>query len=94
MSQVAIKMEELSPVKKKLSFEIPWNEVKKNWILYIVMSGKRPKLKVSAREKFPVKYWKLILKNKQKVKRLTILLINIIGRRWKKRNSCSFQTGN
>ena len=28
VSQVVIKMEDISPVKKKMSFEIPWNEVK------------------------------------------------------------------
>ena len=45
MSPVAIKMEELSPVKKKLSFEIPWNEVKEELDAVYRDVGKKAKIK-------------------------------------------------
>ena len=45
MSQVVVKMEELSPVKKKLSLEIPWNEVKNELDAVYRDVGKKAKLK-------------------------------------------------
>ena len=45
MSPVAIKMEELSAVKKKLSFEIPWLEVKEELDAVYRDFGKKAKLK-------------------------------------------------
>ena len=45
MSPVAIKMEELSPVKKKLSFEIPWIEVKEELDAVYRDVGKKAKIK-------------------------------------------------
>jgi trigger factor len=45
VSQVAIKMEELSPVKKKLLFEIPWSEVKEEIDAVYRDVGKKAKLK-------------------------------------------------
>jgi trigger factor len=45
VSQVAIKMEELSPVKKKLSFEVPWNEVKEELDAAYRDTGKKAKIK-------------------------------------------------
>lgn len=45
MSPVAIKMEELSAVKKKLSFEIPWPEVKEELDAVYRDIGKKSKLK-------------------------------------------------
>lgn len=45
MSPVAIKMEELSAVKKKLSFEIPWLEVKEELDAVYRDIGKKAKLK-------------------------------------------------
>ncbi|MEN6624348.1 MAG: trigger factor [Smithella sp.] len=45
MSPVAIKMEELSAVKKKLSFEIPWPEVKEELDAVYRDIGKKAKLK-------------------------------------------------
>lgn len=45
MSQVVVKMEELSPVKKKLSLEIPWNEVKNELDVVYREVGKKAKLK-------------------------------------------------
>ena len=45
MSEVAIKMEEISLVKKKLSFEIPWNEVKEELDAVYRDLGKKAKIK-------------------------------------------------
>jgi trigger factor len=45
VSPVAIKMEELSTVKKKLSFEIPWNEVKEELDAVYRDVGKKAKIK-------------------------------------------------
>ncbi len=45
MSQVVIKMEELSQVKKKLSMEIPWNEVKDELDASYREIGKKAKIK-------------------------------------------------
>ena len=45
MSQVAVKMEELSPVKKKISLEIPWSEVKNELDAVYREVGKKAKLK-------------------------------------------------
>ena len=45
MSQVVIKMEELSQVKKKLSMEIPWNEVKNELDASYREIGKKAKIK-------------------------------------------------
>ena len=45
MSEVAIKMEEISLVKKKLSFEIPWNEVKEELDTVYRDLGKKAKIK-------------------------------------------------
>ena len=45
MSEGAIKMEELSSVKKKLSFEIPWNEVKNELDTVYRDIGKKAKIK-------------------------------------------------
>ena len=56
MSEVVIKMEEISLVKKKLSFEIPWSEVKEELDAVYRDIGKKAKLKDFDRGKFPVKY--------------------------------------
>ena len=45
MSQVVVKMEELSPVKKKLSLEIPWSEVKNELNAVYREVGKKAKIK-------------------------------------------------
>jgi len=45
VSEVAIKMEEISLVKKKLSFEIPWNEVKEELDAVYRDLGKKAKIK-------------------------------------------------
>ena len=45
MSEVAIKMEEINLVKKKLSFEIPWNEVKEELDAVYRDLGKKAKIK-------------------------------------------------
>ena len=45
MSSVAIKIEEVSPVKKKLSFEIPWSEVKEELDVVYRDVGKKAKIK-------------------------------------------------
>ena len=42
MSQVTVKMEELSPVKKKLSLEIPWSEVKNEHLFCVILGNPRP----------------------------------------------------
>ncbi len=45
MSEAAIKMEDISPVRKKLSFEIPWNEVKDELDNVYREVGKKAKIK-------------------------------------------------
>jgi trigger factor len=45
VSQVVVKMEELSPVKKKLSLEIPWSEVKNELNAVYREVGKKAKIK-------------------------------------------------
>ena len=55
MSQVVVKVEELSPVKKKLSLEIPWNEVKNELDAVYRDVGKKAKLKGFRSGKIPRK---------------------------------------
>ena len=55
MSQVEIKMEELSPVKKKISFEIPWSEVKNELDAVYHEVGKKAKIKGFRPGKIPRK---------------------------------------
>ena len=45
MSEVAIEMEEISTIKKKMSFDIPWNEVKKELDAVYRDIGKKAKIK-------------------------------------------------
>jgi len=55
VSQVAMNIEELSSVKKKLSFEIPWNEVKNELDTVYVDIGKKAKIKGFRPGKIPRK---------------------------------------
>jgi trigger factor len=55
VSQVVIKMEELSQVKKKLSFEIPWNDVKNELDVVYHEIGKKAKIKGFRPGKIPRK---------------------------------------
>ena len=55
MSQVAMNIEELSSVKKKLSFEIPWNEVKNELDIVYRDIGKKAKIKGFRPGKIPRK---------------------------------------
>ncbi len=55
MSPVEIKIEELSVVKKKLSFEIPWSEVKDELDIVYREIGKKAKLKGFRPGKIPRK---------------------------------------
>ena len=55
MSQVVIKMEELSPVKKKLSMEIPWSDVKNELDSVYHEMGKKAKIKGFRPGKIPRK---------------------------------------
>jgi trigger factor len=54
-SQVVIKLEDISPVKKKLSFEIPWNEVKEELDAAYSNVGKKAKIKGFRPGKIPRK---------------------------------------
>lgn len=62
MSPVAIKMEELSAVKKKLSFEIPWLEVKEELDAVYRDIGKKAKLKGFRPGKAPRKVLEIYFK--------------------------------
>lgn len=62
MSSVAIKMEELSAVKKKLSFDIPWSEVKEELDSVYRDIGKKAKLKGFRPGKIPRKVIELYFK--------------------------------
>lgn len=55
MSQVAIKIEDLSPVKKKMSLEVPWPEVKGELDAVYQEIGKKAKLKGFRQGKIPRK---------------------------------------
>jgi trigger factor len=55
VSQVAMNIEELSSVKKKLSFEIPWNEVKNELDIVYRDIGKKAKIKGFRPGKIPRK---------------------------------------
>ncbi|MCX5848423.1 MAG: trigger factor [Deltaproteobacteria bacterium] len=55
MSQVVVKMEELSPVKKKISVEIPWSEVKNELDAVYRDVGKKAKIKGFRPGKIPRK---------------------------------------
>ncbi len=55
MSQVVIKLEDLSPVKKKMSFEIPWIEVKEELDAAYRNVGKKAKIKGFRPGKIPRK---------------------------------------
>ncbi len=55
MSQIVINMEELSSVKKKLSFEIPWDEVKSELDNVYKEIGKNAKIKGFRQGKIPRK---------------------------------------
>ena len=55
MSQVVIKIEDLSPVKKKISLEIPWDEVKNELDAVYHDIGKKAKIKGFRPGKIPRK---------------------------------------
>lgn len=55
MSQVEVKMEELSPVKKRISLEIPWSEVKNELDAVYREVGKKARLKGFRPGKIPRK---------------------------------------
>ena len=55
MSQVEVKMEALSPVKKKISLEIPWSEVKNELDAVYREVGKKARLKGFRPGKIPRK---------------------------------------
>jgi trigger factor len=55
VSEVVVKIEDLSPVKKKLSLEIPWNEVKNELDAVYHDVGKKAKLKGFRPGKIPRK---------------------------------------
>jgi trigger factor len=55
VSQVVIKLEDLSPVKKKMSFEIPWIEVKEELDAAYRNVGKKAKIKGFRPGKIPRK---------------------------------------
>lgn len=71
MSQVVIKMEELSPVKKKMSLEIPWNEVKDELDAVYHEVGKKAKIKGFRPGKIPRKMLETYFKNQVEEETIT-----------------------
>ncbi len=76
MSEVAIKMEEISLVKKKLSFEIPWSEVKEELDVVYRDVGKKAKIKGFRPGKVPRK----VLENNFKDHAQEETITNIINK--------------
>ncbi len=76
MSQVAMNIEELSSVKKKLSFEIPWDEVKNELDTVYRDIGKKAKIKGFRAGKIPRK----VLENYFKEQAENETINNIVNR--------------
>ncbi len=76
MSQVAMNIEELSSVKKKLSFEIPWDEVKNELDTVYRDIGKKAKIKGFRAGKIPRK----VLENYFKEQAESETINNIVNR--------------
>ncbi|PKN70708.1 MAG: trigger factor [Deltaproteobacteria bacterium HGW-Deltaproteobacteria-12] len=74
MSSVAIKMEELSAVKKKLSFGIPWSEVKEELDSVYRDIGKKAKLKGFRPGKIPRKVIELYFKEQAESDTITNII--------------------
>ncbi|MFA5321586.1 MAG: trigger factor [Smithella sp.] len=71
MSQVVIKIEDLSPVKKKMSLEIPWNEVKNELDAVYHNVGKKAKIKGFRPGKIPRKILETYFKDQAEEETVT-----------------------
>ena len=74
MSQVVIKMEELSPVKKKLSMEIPWSDVKIELDAVYHEMGKKVKIKGFRPGKIPRKILETYYKDQAQEETITNII--------------------
>jgi trigger factor len=74
VSQVVIKIEELSPVKKKLSLEIPWSEVKNELDAAYHEVGKKAKIKGFRPGKIPRKILESYYKDQAEEETITNII--------------------
>jgi len=74
VSQVVIKMEELSPVKKKLSMEIPWSDVKNELDAVYHEMGKKAKIKGFRPGKIPRKILETYYKDQAQEETITNII--------------------
>ena len=66
MSQIVVNIEDLSPIKKKMSLEIPWDEVKTELDTVYRELGKKAKIKGFRPGKVPRKVLESYFKNQGK----------------------------
>ena len=74
MSQVVIKIEDLSPIKKKMSLEIPWNEVKNELEVVYQAVGKKAKIKGFRPGKVPRKILETYFKDQAHEETITNII--------------------
>lgn len=71
MSQIVVNIEDLSPIKKKMSLEIPWDEVKTELDTVYRELGKKAKIKGFRPGKVPRKVLESYFKNQAEEETLT-----------------------
>ena len=77
MSELSVKVEDLSQVKKKMSFEIPWAFVKDELDAVYRTIGKKAKIKGFRPGKIPRKVLETYFKSDAEGEAITLSLIHI-----------------